>query len=65
MTNRACDSCNPSRINGVFCHERGCPNDGKSWDKERQQWVKYVPCRECGYEVEVGEYCDCQELGDN
>ncbi|MBW2636001.1 MAG: hypothetical protein JRC86_00495 [Deltaproteobacteria bacterium] len=24
-----CDSCAPSTINGVFCHEKGCPKDGQ------------------------------------
>lgn len=30
-----CDSCEATAINGVACHERGCPN-------------KPVECRECG-----------------
>jgi hypothetical protein len=36
-----CDSCSPSRINGVFCHEQGCPD----------AWRDYsIACRECGCE---------------
>lgn len=50
-----CDGCNPAMINGVLCHEHGCPY---AW-KDRQ-----VSCRECGfgfYPAERGAvYCaDC------
>jgi hypothetical protein len=34
-----CDGCNPSRINGVLCHEAGCP---EAWRDHA------VACRECG-----------------
>lgn len=34
-----CDSCNPSRINGVLCHESGCPDAWRDATRE---------CRECG-----------------
>jgi hypothetical protein len=34
-----CDGCDPSRINGVLCHETGCPY---AW-KDRA-----VECSECG-----------------
>jgi hypothetical protein len=34
-----CDSCNAVRINGVLCHEHGCPEAWK--DKERE-------CKFCG-----------------
>ena len=34
-----CDGCSPSKINGVFCHEAGCPD----------AWRDYmIECRECG-----------------
>lgn len=26
-----CDQCNPSVLNNVPCHERGCPNDRLEW----------------------------------
>ena len=55
-----CDQCEMLSINGVACHETGCPNGGRTWNVERQQWVKYVDCFECGFQVEVGETCDCQ-----
>ena len=25
LTACGCDGCSPSRINGLFCHEEGCP----------------------------------------
>lgn len=27
-------------INGVFCHETGCPNSKKEWDSENEEWVE-------------------------
>ena len=35
----SCDSCQALMINGVYCHEQGCPN---AWKNKR------VECRECG-----------------
>ena len=61
ITRITCDQCSAARINGVFCHEGGCPNARKTWDAERGQWIRYVECRECGCEVEQGELCGCQE----
>lgn len=58
---RSCDQCQAAVINGVFCHEAGCPNHGKTWDPLREQWVLYVPCPECGFGIEVGEQCDCMQ----
>lgn len=56
-----CDQCEAARINGVFCHEIGCPNSRKTWIPEREQWIRFVECFNCGYEVEAGTTCDCQE----
>jgi ssDNA-binding Zn-finger/Zn-ribbon topoisomerase 1 len=56
----SCNQCSALMINGVFCHETGCPNSKKTWVHERQEWVRFVDCRECGYPVEIGEICDCQ-----
>lgn len=38
-----CDGCSPARINGVLCHEAGCPYAWKDHTRE---------CRECG-----GDFC--------
>src|SRR4051812_6017651 len=55
-----CDQCAAAMINGAFCHETGCPNARKTWIPEREQWVLFLKCRECGSDVESGESCDCQ-----
>lgn len=34
-----CDGCNPSMINGVLCHEQGCPY---AWKDEQAE------CMDCG-----------------
>lgn len=34
-----CNSCSPARINGVLCHEGGCPDAWKDKPKE---------CSQCG-----------------
>ena len=34
-----CDQCDSAYINGVYCHEHGCPNRNKVWDEEAQEWV--------------------------
>jgi hypothetical protein len=57
---KSCDQCEALSINGMFCHETGCPNSRKTWVAEREQWVLFVPCFECGSDVEVGTSCDCQ-----
>ena len=55
----ACDQCEAAMINGVFCHETGCPNQHKRYiDGE---WVLFVECHECGCEVQAGESCNCQD----
>ena len=48
--------CEAARINGVFCHETGCPNQKKTW---RGEWVRFLTCFECGCDVEEGTYCGC------
>jgi hypothetical protein len=52
-----CDQCNACMINGIFCHETGCPNSKKKW--EDGEWVRYHDCFECGYPVKEGEICGC------
>ena len=54
---KTCDQCAPLAINGVFCHEAGCPNHGKRWNAVDAEWVRYVECRECGCDVREGEVC--------
>jgi hypothetical protein len=54
-----CDQCAMATINGVPCHERGCPNLNARWDGE--QWIQQATCRECGYTVDVGDECCTEE----
>lgn len=56
-----CDQCEMLSIQGVPCHETGCPNARKTWNAERQAWVQFVECPECGCDVEEGESCGCQD----
>ena len=58
-----CDQCEAAMVNGVFCHEHGCPNARKTWVIGRG-WVRFLECRECGYDVEEGETCDCLEYAE-
>jgi hypothetical protein len=55
-----CDQCQMLSINGVACHETGCPNGKKTWIPERG-WVLFLKCFNCGCDVEAGEHCDCQD----
>lgn len=52
-----CDQCEAAMINGVFCHEHGCPNRSARYDRESETWVKQTECRECGNMVDDGGEC--------
>jgi hypothetical protein len=54
-----CDQCEALMIQGVYCHETGCPNQHKRY--LYGAWIRVVACFECGCEVEEGTACDCQE----
>ena len=56
-----CDQCEALVINGVYCHETGCPNSRKTWIEDRQAWILFLPCSACGSDVEVGEQCGCED----
>ena len=45
MRRGRCDQCEAMMINGVFCHEQGCPNQGKD-PRTGELWKK--ECYECG-----------------
>jgi hypothetical protein len=34
-----CDECQMLSINGLPCHETGCPNSRRIWDEDEQSWV--------------------------
>ena len=44
-------------INGVACHEIGCPNMGARWDRESDCWIKQRECLECGFTVNADDAC--------
>jgi len=58
----SCGQCQMLSINGVACHEQGCPNQGKVY--EGGAWVKYYECRECGSDVRDGDSCDCMGVSE-
>lgn len=43
-----CDQCEALMINGVFCHEHGCPNTRKAWNAITETWETEYTCPECG-----------------
>jgi hypothetical protein len=54
-----CDQCQALMINGVFCHETGCPND-----RESGEWIKQRECFDCGCTVDADDPCcsvPCEE----
>ena len=57
-----CDSCAMLMINGVACHETGCPNQGARWDRVREEWVRQRECFECGCTVDADDDCCNAEI---
>lgn len=53
-----CDRCVMLMINGVPCHETGCPNSGGRWDG--QKWIRQRYCPTCGCRVDIDDHC-CSE----
>ena len=45
-----CNQCNAAMINGVFSHESGCPNRGKKWFEDVEEFLTVYTCAECGSE---------------
>ena len=56
-----CDQCQMLSINGVACHETGCPNMGARWDAESGEWIKQRECFDCGCTVDADDPC-CSEV---
>lgn len=53
----SCDQCQMLSINGVACHETGCPNMNARWDRENECWVQQRKCGECGCTVNADDPC--------
>ena len=45
------------RIQGLICHEIGCPYMGARYDKESKIWIKQRKCFDCGYTVDINDPC--------
>jgi len=56
-----CNQCEALMINGVYCHEIGCPNTHKRYDAESETWQEVATCRECGYDYCLDDGPCCQE----
>ena len=53
-----CDQCEMLSINGVACHETGCPNSrDPRYDAENETWIKTRECFECGCTVDADDPC--------
>ena len=52
-----CDKCDYDIINGIFCHEFGCENIHRRYNKEEDAWEQVYFCDECGAEVLENETC--------
>lgn len=37
---KKCNQCDSFTINGIYCHEKGCPNDNKVWDAYNGEWIE-------------------------
>ena len=54
-----CNGCSPSMINGILCHETGCPDAWRDYNRE---------CKDCGQEFmpeyAEQEFCteDCRNI---
>ena len=53
----SCDSCEMLSINGVPCHETGCPNSKSRWDADNGTWIRQRRCHECGCTVDKDDPC--------
>ncbi len=52
-----CDQCEALMINGVFCHESGCPNSKKRYDIGSDEWIAQRKCFDCGCIVDADDDC--------
>lgn len=50
------DQCDSAVIQGVYCHERGCPNWDKIWDEESEMWLDPIPDDEMDFYDYWDEY---------
>ena len=60
-----CNQCEAAMINGVFCHETGCPNTHSRFDYESGEWIKQRKCFTCGCTVDADDPCCSAEPEEN
>lgn len=60
-----CNQCEALMINGVFCHETGCPNTKARYDSESGEWIKQYKCFTCGCMADEGSNCCSDETEEN
>lgn len=59
-----CNQCEAAMINGVYCHESGCPNQDKKYNAESESWESVFECSECGSEYDSAESAgECCQSG--
>jgi len=56
-----CPCCELIAINGIVCHEHGCPNATARWDAHEGEWIRQRECRECGCVVDHDDPCCVEE----
>ncbi len=56
-----CNQCDSFSVNGIYCHESGCPNEDKKYNHDTESWESVYTCFECGCEYDnpesAGECC--------
>ena len=52
-----CDQCQALMIQGMFCHETGCPHEKSRYDEESGEWIRQRECWICGYTVDADNPC--------
>lgn len=57
---RRCKYCELISIQGIVCHEHGCPNAAAIWNGEA--WIQQRECRECGCVVDRDDPCCAEEV---
>lgn len=59
-----CNECEMVSIDGIPCHESGCPNSSARWDGD--DWIQQRKCFTCGYTVDRDDdCCDAEESDDD
>ena len=71
MARKRCNQCEALMIQGMFCHETGCPNTHSRYDSETGEWIKTRECFDCGFRCDADDPCcsatiedDTAECGD-